>query len=136
MVDPIFSDNAFTSASMALDGLSARQQAISRNIANVDTPGYNAQTVDFETTIQHVLAGQGAGQLQMASNSAGHITQSATSSAPFQTVNRPGGSERADQNNVDIDTELSDMSETGIQYQAVSQEISKKLLLLKAIAQG
>jgi flagellar basal-body rod protein FlgB len=136
MVDSIFSDNAFKSASMALDGLSARQQAISRNIANVDTPGYNAQTVDFESTIQHVLAGSGTGQLQMAATSSGHIGATQSSGEAFQTVNRPGGSARADQNNVDIDTELSQMSETGIQYQAVSLEVSKKLQLLKAIAQG
>jgi flagellar basal body rod protein FlgB len=75
------------------------------------------------------------GQIQMTTSNAGHL--GAPSSKPFyQAKNRPGGTARADENNVDIDVELLQMSETGIQYQAVSQEISKKLLLLKTIAQS
>ena len=35
----------------ALDGLSTRQQVIADNIANVDTPGYRATSVDFESAL-------------------------------------------------------------------------------------
>ena len=127
----LFSDNSITAAKMALDGLSRRQQLISRNIANIDTPGYRAQEVSFESAIQRVLKTNG--QVQLAVTKPGHMALNGAN--PFyQTKDRPGGTARADENNVDIDVELSQMTETGIQYQAVSQEVSKKLALLKTIA--
>lgn len=127
----LFSDNALRAAKMALDGLSLRQQMISRNIANIDTPGYHAQEVDFESTIQRAM--HQSGSVQIARTSPSHLGSPSQSSF-FQSKERAGGISRADENNVDIDTELMQMSETGIQYQAVSQEVSKKLMLLKTIA--
>ena len=131
MTDSIFSDNAARAAKLALDGLSLRQQAISRNLANIDTPGYQAQTVNFEETLKHAL--NDSPTLAMSLTNDSHQV-SAEQSMNFSSSLRPGGSYRADQNNVDIDVEMIEMSEAGIQYQAVSQTISQKLLLLKNIA--
>lgn len=131
MTDSIFSDNAARAAKLALDGLSLRQQAISRNLANIDTPGYQAQTVSFEETLKHAL--NESPTLAMSLTNDSHQV-SAEQSMNFSSSLRPGGSYRADQNNVDIDVEMIEMSEAGIQYQAVSQTISQKLLLLKNIA--
>jgi len=130
-INRLFNDDSLRSARLALDGLSMRQQIISRNLAKVDTPGFRAQMVDFETTIRRVLDQETGVRMQR--TSAGHITAPAET-MNLRVTNRPGGILRADQNNVDVDTELVQMSETGIQYQAISQEISKKLQLLKAIA--
>jgi flagellar basal-body rod protein FlgB len=127
----LFSDNSIKAAKLALDGLSKRQQLISNNIANIDTPGYRAQEVSFESAIQRAIKNNG--QVQLAVSKPGHMALSG-SHPIYQTKDRPGGTARADENNVDIDVELSEMTETGIQYQAVSQEISKKLALLKTIA--
>jgi len=131
MTDSLFADNATRAAQAALDGLSLRQQAISRNIANVDTPGYQAQTVNFEDTLKGML--NNGNTLPLMTTHTSHQS-SPTQVAGFTLSNRLGGSFRADQNNVDIDVEMSDMSEAGIQYEAVSQLVSKKLLLLKTLA--
>ena len=131
MSNSLFTDNATRAATAALDGLSLRQQAISRNLANVDTPGYHAQTVNFEETLKHLLNKDGS--LPLSITNVAH--QVSTAQEPgFSLALRQGGSFRADQNNVDVDVEMSDMSEAGIQYQAVSQAISQKLLLLKNLA--
>ncbi len=132
MSDSLFSDNAMRTARTALDGLSLRQQAISRNMANVDTPGYQAQTIDFEDTLKRLVGQDGSMSLET-TNSA-HLLPSSEETTGFSITHRQGGSFRADQNNVDVDVEMTDMSETGIQYQAVSQTVSQKLLLLKALA--
>lgn len=129
----LFGDVSLQTARLALDGLSQKQQAISRNLANIDTPGYKAQTVDFKQAIQHAM--NSGGGIRLATTNASHMT-GATSASSILNVTRPGGTDRADQNNVDIDTELTDMSQTGITYQAISQQVSSKLLLLKAIASG
>lgn len=127
----LFSDNSIQAAKMALDGLSKRQQLIGRNIANIDTPGYRAQEISFESAIKNALKNHG--QIQLATSHPGHLKLTGPQ-AFYQTKDRSGGTARADENNVDIDVELSQMTETGIQYQAVSQEVSKKLALLKTIA--
>jgi flagellar basal-body rod protein FlgB len=131
MSDSLFSDNAMRTSTAALNGLSLRQQAISRNLANVDTPGYQAQTVNFEDTLNRLVNQDGSLPLEITDPS--HLLSS-TQETGFSVAMRPGGIFRADQNNVDVDVEMTDMSETGIQYQAVSQTVSQKLLLLKALA--
>jgi flagellar basal-body rod protein FlgB len=40
----------------ALDGLAARQRAVSDNIANVNTPYFQARSVSFEGSLQDALA--------------------------------------------------------------------------------
>jgi flagellar basal-body rod protein FlgB len=132
MSDSLFSDIAMRTATTALDGLSLRQQAISRNLANIDTPGYRAQTVDFQETLQRLI--QNDGSLPLALTNAAHLASPRDAQAGFSLTARPGGSFRADQNNVDVDVEMVDMSQVGIQYQAVSQAVSQKLLLLKTLA--
>ncbi len=132
MADLIGSDVTLRAAKMALDGLSLRQQVISQNLANVDTPGYQARQVNFEDALKSAFEEQG---LQMTTTNPAHIALSGEAAGPVVTA-RPGGSTRADGNNVDIDVELTDMSETGIEYQALTQAASSKLLLLKSIASG
>lgn len=131
MSDSLFSDTSSRVAKTALDGLSLRQQIISRNIANIDTPGYQAQTVDFQETLARLSNNDNL--LPLETTNEAHLT-TAESDALMSTSLRPGGTLRADQNNVDIDVEMADMSEAGIQYQAISQAISKKLLLLKTLS--
>jgi flagellar basal-body rod protein FlgB len=135
MSSSLFSDDAISAASLALKGLAARQQTISSNIANVDSPGYSAKELNFETMLQRTLNST-ASSVSMAKTNKLHMDTNTSSSSFYTTNNRAGGTYREDGNNVDIDTELIDMSETNIKYQAISQGISSKLLLLKSIAQG
>lgn len=126
-------DNSLSLARQALNGLSLRQQTISNNIANVDTPGYQAQEVNFEDALKSAI--DGGEKLKMAVSDESHMTSTTSSSTGSGKVSlRSGGSERADENNVDVDVELVDMVETGIQYQAISQSVTKKFQLLKSIA--
>jgi flagellar basal-body rod protein FlgB len=126
-------DKTMQAAKTALDGLSQRQSTISRNIANIDTPGYQAQTVNFEQALNEALKPTGT-TLGMNLTHEAHLAAPKTE-ANFMTLsNRPGGSKRVDGNNVDLDVELTDMAETGIVYQAVTAAVKKKLDLLKTIA--
>ncbi len=133
MTDSLFNDNAMLVSKIALNGLSTKQQLISRNLANVDTPGYRAQQLDFESVLRK--AAQPDTQLRMSSTHGAHLASpSRLAASAFGVSYRQGGSYRADGNNVDLDTELLDMSQTGIQFEAVSQSMTKKLTLLKTIA--
>ncbi|HJQ05004.1 MAG TPA: flagellar basal body protein, partial [Nocardioides sp.] len=39
----------------AINGLAERQNVISDDIANVDTPGFRARSVDFETALKAAI---------------------------------------------------------------------------------
>jgi flagellar basal-body rod protein FlgB len=86
----------------------AREQAISANMANVDTPGYHTQDIDFQ------------GELNKALNDAEYTTSPEGEQTFHLTpVARevPGLIERPDGNNVSLDREGLLMSETQLQYQ-------------------
>lgn len=131
MSDSLFSDISTRTAKIALDGLSLRQQAISRNLSNIDTPGYKAETINFQEALDRLVDRGGA--LRLKQTNKRHLN-TAEFQELFMLNMRDGGTDRADGNNVDVDVEMTDMSEVGVQYQAVSQAISKKLLLLKSLA--
>lgn len=126
-------DSALTVAQRALNGLSYRKDLISQNIANIDTPGYLAKEVNFEETLKRVMD-DGTNLVQNKTR-AGHMSMDDTSTSDFYAVqNRPGGSLRNDGNDVDMDQELIEMTETELKYQTLTSVVSKKLALLKAIA--
>ncbi len=132
MQDYMITDQVTKAAKIALDGLSARQQVISRNVANVDTPGYRAQTVSFENAVQQAMESQN-GKLKLARTTNAHLGDTGDASPIFTTEYRPGGSYRADQNNVDLDVELTDMNENSSRYDTVVQLLAKRYRLVKEI---
>jgi flagellar basal-body rod protein FlgB len=121
-------DPSYLAAKAALDGLSMRQQVTSRNIANVDTPGYQAQTVNFESAIKQAM--EKTDKTDLTLTNAMHIPLESTTNTVMLT-NQSGGTERADGNDVDIDNELTQMNETAIRYQAITQMVSLKFALIR-----
>jgi len=132
MTDPVFGDSSLNAANKAMDGLSYRRNVISQNVANVDTPGYHALEMNFESELKRSMSS--SPKLGMKLTNEMHQLSKNDASGPYQAKLRSGGTERADGNNVDIDQELVDMTETGIRYSALTTAVSKKLSLLKNIA--
>lgn len=99
-----------------LDVTGDRQQMITANIANVDTPGYHTKDINFSEAMQRVTDGEGTAQLEPASE---------------EVVNLP---ERPDGNNVNVDRESMLLSETQLQHQMGVQLIKEEFhRLLTAI---
>ena len=96
-----------------------RQQLIASNMANVDTPGYHTQDIDFQSAIQKALSQE--------------------SDAPVQAtpIEVQGLNERPDGNNVNIDRESMMLSETQLQYQIGVQLVKHQFhQILSAISGG
>lgn len=106
-------DSITTNAlSSALDGLSARQRAIANNIANVNTPGYQAQRVSFEEALaRSVKEGDG------------HV-------AP--TTKESLDPTRLDGNNVNLDTETLSNIDTVLRFQFASNAMSSQFSYVRA----
>ena len=101
----------------ALSGLAARQRAIADNVANVETPGFTAGRVDFEDSLRAALAG-------------GDPSRATVST---RRSSEPTG---MDGNNVKLDDEVVELTETGLRYQLMVDAMNTKFRLLRAAIGG
>lgn len=101
-----------------LDGLWLRQQVISDNIANMETPGYKSKVVSFEDELKEALSASDA-------RKAREILAGATP-AVTETEDE---SLRLDGNNVDVEAENIDLARTQLNYylslRSLSDEFSR-----------
>lgn len=101
----------------ALDGIAQRQRVIADNIANVDTPGYRAVNVDFETSLRAAI-------------SSGDVN--ADIQPALLATDTPVG---ANGNNVDLRKETMAAVQTQFQYQILTRATTDRFDLLKTVAQ-
>jgi flagellar basal-body rod protein FlgB len=97
-----------------LDVNVARLRLIDANLANVDTPGFQARDLDFRpSSARQAVEGDEAGRLSYASS-----FSSSTSSLPYTPVARPvrGLLQRPDGNNVSVERESLLLAETQMKY--------------------
>jgi len=92
----------------AMRGAWQRQTALTNNIANAETPGYQPQEVSFESALQ------GA----MNSGESPEALQFQTETQPVQAG--PNGS------SVSIDQESAKLAENGLDYQALTQVVGAR----------
>lgn len=99
----------------ALDGVSQQQAAIAGNVANAQTPGYTAEDVSFQQSLERALADGGTAT----------ITESPSNAAPA-----------TDGNNVDLTTQLVEAQESTLQYQQITDSLNSQFRLVQGAAGG
>ncbi|GIW07964.1 MAG: flagellar basal body rod protein FlgB [Dehalococcoidia bacterium] len=131
-----FESTTLRGLTAALGGLSQRQRAIAANIANVDTPFYQAVDVSFESALQQAL-GSGATPALVTTH-ANHLGGSPGSLEAIATrTSAPGTARRNDGNTVDLDREMARLAETSLRYNAIASLVSAKYAGLRtAINEG
>jgi flagellar basal-body rod protein FlgB len=111
-------DTTTTTLHAALRGLAARQRVHAQNVANVETPGYTARRVEFESALRRAV-------------DAG--TPGAVAPTTTKTNDLPG----ANGNNVQLDMETMALTETGLRYQLMTQAMDARFKGLRnAIGRG
>ena len=88
----------------ALDGLALRQRTSADNVANLQTPGYQAKRVQFEEALSEAVS-RGSGAVR------------ATVAESLEPT-------REDGNNVNLDTETLLQIDTNLRFQLASQAMS------------
>ena len=119
-----------------LQGLAARFSATSRNIANANTPGYARRNVSFEDQLRDVI--ESGNKLKMTRTDKGHIPTSphsleAVKPAEIRMIDEIY---RLDGNNVDPEREMSILSETRMQYAAMSRFAANRISGLRSAISG
>ncbi|PIE77307.1 MAG: flagellar basal body rod protein FlgB [Clostridiales bacterium] len=117
----------------ALDASWLRQRVLSNNIANVDTPGYKRQDVDFESMLRDYMTTR---KVQMTTTDPRHIGVAANAALQAHVTTDKSTSMRLDGNNVNIDVEMAAVAQNAIKYNAVTAQINGQIKRLKAAIRG
>lgn len=126
----LFSDPVMMLLKRNLDAQSRQIEAIASNLANIDTPGYQAVKVDFEKVYQGEMNRTNPGLLTVTHPR--HMGGGAQEGSPVPLIEREQKSGKVDQNNVELDRELSGLALAQLQYSASATAMAKKGSLLTA----
>ena len=124
MIDPVFQSDNYQLARKLLDASVVRQQAIASNIANADTPGYRRLDIapDFATQLRSRLE---AGRLGDANSLQASIVED-----PNARSIRPDG------NSVEMETELLAMNRNSVEYDYLTEVVSRNIKQMKIAING
>jgi flagellar basal-body rod protein FlgB len=111
------SDSTTDALRVALDGLDRRQQAIASNIANLETPDYLATEINFEASLREAV-------------------RNGTPAAANVSVERSLAPTRLNGNNVSIDREIVNSTETQLRQRLVVEALNGKYRMLRTAIAG
>ncbi len=121
----------------AMDYRAERQDMISSNIANADTPYYKPRDISFEDALiakKHELYQDNSHCLQMAVTNEKDLEPKAETSSLKPTLFfRDGHMARNDGNSVDIDVETTEMSKNSIMFNALIMAAKKDLGIFRSV---
>ena len=111
-----------------------RNNVISSNIANAETPGYQAKKLDFENALSRALDFEDAGKLKGMED--GHFATGpgAISRVKADVYENPDADVNNDGNTVNLEREMTELADNSIMYKAAIQLINKKMAALKYAA--
>lgn len=127
----MFNSNVFNYVNVlgkAADASWLRNDILANNIANVDTPGYKRQDIDFESQLKTAMR-----NTRYKSVDARVDAISSTQLRPRVYTDSANFSYRLDGNNVDIDTEGAQLAANQIRYNGLINAINGDFTNLKMV---
>jgi len=112
-----------------------KNQAISNNIANVNTPGYKRKDVKFENMLKQQMQNQ---SIKLNSTHLNHFSNNVSlGDLSPQIETDYGTSFRKDKNNVNVDVEMAELTKNTVKFNAIVQQLNKNLNRIRlAITDG
>lgn len=125
----VLTSNSLYMMQRSLDYLWTKQTCILDNIANVETPNYQAKYVTFEDTLKQAILDSAA---DSHTNTA---IRQAIQDTPV-VIHQAEESTRQDDNGVDITAQAVELSSNGYQMQYVINSISTDYSTLRTVIRG
>ena len=125
------SNDIFGIHTQALALWQRRAEVLSTNLANADTPGYQARDIDF----RQALGAADSGSLPMAATADGETIGTTTmdaSALKWRVPTQPS----LDGNTVDAETEQASFAENSVRYQASLSFINAQIRMLRTAITG
>ena len=131
-------DAALQFGTEALNLRAQRQEILASNIANADTPGYQARDIDFASELNRALEkgrAQGSG-LSLEVTSARHIPAQTATPPSMDLLYRIPDQPSMDGNTVDMDRERTQFADNSLKYQTDLTLISSQIKGMMNVLQG
>lgn len=112
----------------AADAAWIRNDCINNNLANVNTPGYKREDVDFKGQLKQAM---GRFHYMTTDEKVANLTK--TDLQPLSYIDYGGYSYRMDENNVDIDVENAYLAENQIYYNGLIMAITNDFSDLRTV---
>lgn len=111
-----------------------KQKVISSNIANINTPDYKTKDLVFEDELNNKMDNS----LQMKLTSSKHMPTIGNTLANTnpKLVEVKGLQEQNDGNNVNLDTQMSEMSKNKILFDAIQSSIKRDSRLFRSVIES
>ncbi len=125
-------------SSEALNLRAQRQEILASNIANADTPGYQARDIDFASQLNRVIEqgrAQGSG-LSLAVTSSRHIAAETRQPPALDLMYRIPAQPSLDGNTVDMDRERTEFADNSMKYQTDLTVITSQIKGMMSVLQG
>lgn len=129
----MFTTNVFDYTNIldkAADASWMRENVITNNIANIDTPGYKRQDVDFESVLQKALGKTKYSSLDKKVRELNQDLGKLTTTSYTDAVNY---SYRLDRNNVDENTENAELASESLRYQLLTTAITNNFSRMQTV---
>lgn len=111
----------------AMDYAQRRSKALTANIANSNTPGYKRIDVSFPDLLER------GGRIPLARTNGRHLAGSREQEP--QVVTDKTSSMRNDGNNVDLEREMAELTQTSMFFDGVAEIYTRRLAALRSVVQ-
>ena len=132
-------DKTMTVMEKSLDAYADRSKLIANNVANVNTPYYKRQDIQFEEILSEALNEDSSSKIEGKMTNSGHIAINAAPALDdfsHVVITEENTYMRNDGNNVDIEHEMAENAENNIRYQTAINRVSGSFALLKSVIRG
>jgi flagellar basal-body rod protein FlgB len=128
MSTPSITSDAQTMSALrrTLSLAAAKQVVSSSNLANLNTPGYKAQEVDFDQALD-----QRVGGARLAVTNSRHLGGTPEADSGFATRESEDGAARRDGNTVQVDRELLNMTRSAGEFARAQTALAAKFRLVR-----
>ena len=129
----MFTTNVFDYTNIldkAADASWMRENAITNNIANIDTPGYKRQDIDFESVLQKAL---GKTKYSSLDKKVRELNQDLGKLTTTSYTDAANYSYRLDRNNVDENTENAELASESLRYQLLTTAITNNFSRMQTV---
>lgn len=114
----------------AADASWMRENVITNNIANVDTPGYKRQDVDFISVLEREL---GSSKYVSLDKKVRALNRDLGGLSVSPYTDAANYSYRLDRNNVDVDTEQAELASEQLRYELLTTAINEEFGRMKVV---
>ena len=111
-------DTTMVGLERAMSGAQLRQQVLANNLANANTPNFKRSDVDFHAALANAF-------------DSGSVSPAAVNATQFSIQADTGSVMQADGNDVDVDTEMANLSENSLDYQSLTSVLASRVKILQ-----